>query len=450
MKTPMRKLLLLATVLYGRHYFRQLMFIISGYAAKHICTAVFGSGRKASHVHSNELAFFPLNLSRYRIDYENKTVTTTVWGMARQKAKFRPGLGACLLDRKGKPMPVLKPLKRKFKPIQESRNHLWPKGDLLPEDFRNKKWHQSLTQTVDQYFDAPGEPKKHRTSAVVVVHRDCLLHEKYAPGFDLHTPLSGWSMTKSLVNAIMGVMVQQGKMDITEPTGLREWQGDRRRDITFNHLLQMTSGLRWHEQYMHLSEVTQMLFLQADVSEFAIQRKAWHKPGRRWVYASGSTNVLCELIRRRFDNDQKYWQYPQKELFGRINAYSFFMETDSRGTFVGSSYASATARDWARFGQLYLNDGLWEGKRVLPEGWVRYSKTPSEASQGQYGAHFWLNASGELLPDAPRDTFVAQGYDGQRIFIVPSRQAVIVRTGFSKEDFDYNGFLKSVLDELPV
>ena len=242
-------------------------------------------------------------------------------------------------------------------------------------------------------------------------------------------------MAKSVTNALVGILVREGNLSVTDPAPVRAWQSDERQRITINDLLRMQSGLLWSENYFTVSDVSRMIFLAEDMSKEAARQPLAHPPGQKWLYSSGTTNVLSQIIRETVGEEQ-HLAFPYRALFNHLGMSSAVWETDLSGTFVGSSYLLATARDWAKFGQLYLNDGIWQGQRVLPEGWVNYTTTPVPfAPQRQYGAHFWLNV-GEAadpadrpFPDAPTDTYFAQGFDGQNVFIIPSRQLVIVRAG---------------------
>jgi CubicO group peptidase (beta-lactamase class C family) len=188
-----------------------------------------------------------------------------------------------------------------------------------------------------------------------------------------------------------------------------------------------------------------MLYRKQDVFKYAIDFPLEKHPGSEWKYSSGTTNILSGIIRKTIDNDQHYLALPYVEIFEKIGMHSMVLEADASGNYVGSSYGYATAKDWAKFGQLYLQDGVWEGDSILPKDWVAYSVTPAGAAKGGYGAQFWLNRSREL-PDAPEDMFTCKGHRGQRIFIVPSRDLVVVRLGFAEDKFNYNSFIKSILN----
>jgi CubicO group peptidase (beta-lactamase class C family) len=222
---------------------------------------------------------------------------------------------------------------------------------------------------------------------------------------------------------------------------------DERKEITVNDLLQMQSGLKFDEIYSELSDATEMLFLSEDIVKVATEQPLIYAPGEHWSYSSGTTNILSGLIRSKFANHNDYLRFPHDSLFRRIGMHSATMEIDESGNYIGSSYCYATPRDWAKFGLLYLNDGWWDGQRLLPEGWVAYTRQAATHSGGIYGGHFWQNHNRAAYKDVPEDLFSCNGYEGQYVFIIPSYDAVIVRMGLS-ESFDVNTFLKEVLDAL--
>ena len=218
--------------------------------------------------------------------------------------------------------------------------------------------------------------------------------------------------------------------------------------ITLNHLLRMQSGLEWEEDYSSISDATKMFFLEADMTRSQAVKPLIAAPGEIWNYSSGTSNLLSGILREKLDDDQEYLDFPYRELIDKIGMYSMLLEADMSGNYVGSSYAWANTRDWAKFGLLYLHRGDWNGMRIFAPEWVDYISSPTKNSNGTYGAHFWLNAEGKY-PDLPRDLFSANGYQGQYIFIIPSKDLVIVRTGLAETpDFDLNGFLKGIVDAI--
>jgi CubicO group peptidase (beta-lactamase class C family) len=240
-----------------------------------------------------------------------------------------------------------------------------------------------------------------------------------------------------------------------------EWQaeGDPRRAITLDQLMRMSSGLQFDEVYLPLYDATQMLYGRADFAAFAAAKLPAGPPESVWNYSSGTANIIARIVRQTVEKEAAgTTDFLRRELFDRIGMTSALIEPDPSGTFVGSSYAVATPRDWARFGLLYLQDGVWRGERLLPEGWVRYSVTPTPgAPKGEYGAMFWLNAGAagdpalRLWPSAPRDAFAAQGFQEQKLIVIPSRKLVLVRFGATSERRAWNtdAFIADVLAARP-
>jgi len=318
-----------------------------------------------------------------------------------------------------------------------------------------------LPAALDEAFSEPGLENPRKTRAVVVVYDGQLIAERYAPGFNKDMPLMGWSMSKSVTNALVGILVRQGRLDVTKPAPVPEWQkeGDPRKSITLDQLLRMSSGLEFVEKYAPLYDATEMLYGSYDFGAYAADKPLETEPDGKWYYSSGTANIVARIVRHTVERNYRYYyNFIFEELFEKIGMYSAVMEPDSSGTFVGSSYTMATPRDWARFGLLYFQDGVWRGERVLPDGWVKYSTTPTpKAPMGQYGRLFWLNAGSpddpnrRLWPSAPRDAFAAQGFQEQKLIIIPSRKLILVRLGATtdREAWDTDAFIKSILDCLP-
>jgi CubicO group peptidase (beta-lactamase class C family) len=249
---------------------------------------------------------------------------------------------------------------------------------------------------------------------------------------------------------MVGILVKQGKFDIQKPVAVPDWNKDERSNITLNNLMQMQSGLKWNEDYGNRSDVTLMLHFESDMGHYAYEKPLAVPPGTKWYYSSGTTNIVSYLIRKQFSSDSAYYVFTNNQLFNRIGIPDAVFEVDPSGTRVGSSYLYATARDYARFGLLFENDGIFNGERILPEGWVKYSTSEASASKGLYGAFFWLNRS-KALPSAPEDMFACDGHDGQHIYILPTQQLVVVVLGFSprsKGGMDTDRLLKDILSSL--
>jgi len=428
-------------------YIGKRLTIITGYAAKGMCSSVFVADRNPESVQQNDLNFFPVNLATTNINTGKKEVSATIFGLAKQKAVYHEGCGCSLVsDKPTDAFPLSTRIGMKLSLNPDTIN--WPAGDKLADTIPNGLQIRELKHLVDLAFDSPGKETGKQTTAIIVVYKDQLLVEKYAGGFTRKTRMLGWSMTKSIMNAMVGVLVKEKKLDINAPVPVKEWEHDKRNHITLNNLLHMNSGLKWTENYFDLSDATNMLFKSDQMYNVAIHASYLYPPDSIWFYSSGTANIVSGIVRNAFSDEATYLQFPYKTLFNSLNMRSMILESDASGTFVGSSYSFATARDWARFGMLYLHDGVWQGKQILPEGWVTYSTTPAKGSRGRYGAFFWLNKN-KFLPDVPVDAFYCDGFKGQRVFIIPSRQLVIVRLGFSYRKFNFNEFVSSVIRTLP-
>lgn len=443
-------------VLFTIYYISQALPILSGYGAKNLCSCVYVGNRPAANVIANELASFPLSLGEFKIDPSDSSAYGSVFGLSVRKAIFRKGLGCTLISQIDEAELRNQKIRLAEKPVINQDTIAWPAGNLLNDSIPLNVDQAELQKIVDKAFEEPGDKPARRTRAILVIYKDQLIAEKYADGFDVNSRQMGWSMAKSLTNAMMGNLVMKGKLNLKHNAAIWEWRQDERKNITMDHLMRMSSGLGWNENYSGPSSATNMLFKSRFMGLFAADNKLKDTPGEVFYYSSGTTNILSRLIRQVY-NDDKYHRFPYEEIFYKIGMHSLVLEPDASGTFVGSSYAYATARDWGRFGLLYLKDGVWNEERLLPDGWVAYSTTPTPgAKKGEYGAQFWLNAGAaddrknRIYPDVPTDLYWADGFEGQNVFILPSKQLVVVKlsqtTGNALDD---NQFLKDIINVLP-
>ncbi len=429
--------------LVGKFYLYPRILIINSYVAKNVCSCVFSAQRTNPE---QDLNFFPINWAHYEIDPKDSTVSSRVLGLGQRKAIYRKGYGCSILIESEAEQVRAQTFPREVLFAQADTSQYWPRGEKIQDSLPENLEIDDLREAVDQAFDQRGEAIIENTRAVVVIYQGQLIAEQYAEGFDQNTPLTGWSATKSIVNALLGILVKEGKIDLKKPAPIAAWQEDLRRKITWENLLQMTSGLAWEEYYSSPSDATELLFNQESAYDYAIQSAAKFPADSVWYYSSGTTNILSGLIRQVLNNDTTYQHFPYQALFQKIGMRSAVMEMDASGNFVGSSFSFATARDWARLGLLYLQDGVWEGERILPKGWVTYSTSSSRAAKGRYGAHIWLNQS-QKLQDVPSDMYSFNGFQGQRVYVIPSRDLVVVRLGLSTfGGFDFNLFLKRIVE----
>jgi CubicO group peptidase (beta-lactamase class C family) len=289
-----------------------------------------------------------------------------------------------------------------------------------------------LHKLLDLTFAEPQPATTTKTNAIVVVHHGRIVAERYAEGVTRDDTQPSWSMAKSVLHAAVGVLVRDGRIDVNARAAVPEWQGadDPRRDITVDALLHMTPGLAFREDYVNdgVSDVIQMLFRPGydDTGGFAASFPQIRPVDDVSNYSSGTTNIISRVVRDIVGRDEAYHDFLRRELLQPTGMTTAMPRFDKAGTWIASSYCFATPRDFARFGLLYLRDGVWDGRRILPEGWVDYARSPAPAQPRDtplgYGAHWWL-----LRDDL--GTFSANGYQGQHILVVPALDLVVVRNG---------------------
>ncbi len=448
-------------------YLTKAMPIGTGYVAKYLCTSTFLSQRDPQTAFMEDVRpINPLfNVMRWTIDRSERSVTATAFTAFTAKAIYRDGCGCTLLA--GTAEAALRRqrfyrLDDDYLPPELPPDQPWPLGNAGPVDPGSLGVDPAaLDKALDEAFAEPGDGQLRQTRAVAVVYGGQLIAERYATGFRPDTPILGWSMAKSVTSAVVGILVGQGRLDVQAPAPVPEWRDtdDPRGEITLDQLLRMSSGLAFVETYGPLADSTDMLYGAHDFGAFAAQSHLEAPPDQKWHYSSGTANIIARIVRYEAEKtDPNYYRFLRETLFDRIGMTSAVLEPDPSGTFVGSSYAVATTRDWARFGLLYLQDGVWNGDRVLPEGWVQYTVTPTpKAPQGEYGAMFWLNTGvpgnphDRSLPNAPEDTFYADGYQGQRVIVIPSKKLVLVRFGATtpRAAWDTDAFIAGVIRALP-
>ena len=441
--------LLMVAIGYGLYYCWFSFPIISGYSAKNACSCAFIQGRDKESIEAEELASFPVSLGSIDINVKDSSATGSVLGFAKRKAIYRNGLGCTVVNELSES--AIRAQKFLIPPAFSEDTTRWPVGDA----FANRL----LTTANRAYFDSAlscafrksFNDREVFTRAVLIVHNGDIVAEKYAPGYNKTSKFLGWSMAKSITGALIGVLVKEGKLNIDQPAPVAAWQDltDKRHSITTEHLLQQTSGLNFLEVYNKYSNANNMLFNKGDMAGYVASLPLKIPLGSQFYYSSGNSNILSGVV-RTVVGENNYHAFPYTSLFHKIGMHHTLLEPDASGTFVGSSFVYASARDYARFGLLYLNDGVFNGERILPEGWVQKTVTSSSANkQKNYGYQFWLNGLGENdpskkeFPEMPADMFYADGYGGQRIYIIPSLQLVVVRLGLNK--FDEHGFLQKIM-----
>ena len=445
-------LLLLIALIGGVWYAWQVFPLISGYGAKNLCSAYYLQHRNPDDVIKEDLGDFPSTLGTYTINEKDSSATASVWGLAKRKAIYRKGIGCTIINdfsedeirRQQFNLPSVPTTKRDTIP--------WPVGDKIAGSIPSVINITELNKAVSKVMNETKDGKPAYTRAVLVLYDGQIVSEQYAPGFDKNTVLLGWSMSKSLTGAMVGILVKNEKLKVNEPAPVPEWKGTSKEKITLLNLLQQTSGLDFKEIYTGPSEVTNMLFNKGDMAAYTAKLPLKYEPGTVFNYSSGNSNILSRIIRQTV-GEKDYAAFPYSSLFHKINAYSFLLEPDASGTYIGSSYSYATARDFARFSLLYYNNGKWNGEQLLPETWVNESvHFPVANKFKNYGYQFWLNGMDEkdinkkAYADVPDDMYYADGYGGQDIYIIPSKKLIVLRFGLHV--IDENKFLKEVIQSI--
>jgi CubicO group peptidase (beta-lactamase class C family) len=408
--------------------------VATGYVAHNICVKTFVSGLDPQTIFAEASDRSGIRLLRhvlvFQLDRTGRTVDASALGLFRSRAVFHEGLG-CVEQHGSKPPYLLR------SDIEALKTPKTP--PLLPEIAGPAVVEPSdpaLRAALDHAFEEPADPPFRRTKAVVVVHNGQVIAERYAPGIGVDTPLLGFSMTKSVVNALIGILTQQGLVTPSMPAPIPEWHGadDPRREIEVEHLMRMTSGLDLDETNSGFDPSSRM-FLQDDTAAYAVDARMIAPPGTRWHYSSPTTQILARIVRDAVGGPEQTLALAWRELFNPLGMRNVTLEFDGAGTLQGSTYMLASARDWAKFGLLYLNDGVVGGKRILHEDWVDFCAAATLDTD--YAAGFWTNrsehpnAKGRVRLGIPHDAFFASGDLGQRIVIMPSQHLVVVRLGDS-------------------
>jgi CubicO group peptidase (beta-lactamase class C family) len=407
--------------------------VATGFVAHNICSKTFVSGLDPQTIFEETTDRRGIRrlrwVLRYQIDRGQHIVDASAAGLFSSRAAFHEGLGCVVLHAPAQPY-ILK------SDIATLKTPLTP--PLLPEIAGPVVVEPSdagLKAALGHAFEEPASPPFRRTKAVVVVQDGKVIAERYADGIGVDTQLRGFSMTKSVVNALIGILTQQGVVTPSFTAPIPEWRGDSRREIEVEHLMRMTTGLALDETNSGFDASAQMMYLHNDMAGFAVQAPLIAPPGTRWAYSSPSTQILARIIRDAAGGPEQSLRLAWRELFNPLGMRNVTLEFDGTGTLQGSSGMLASARDWARFGLLYLNDGLVGGKRLLHEDWADLSAAATLDTD--YGAGFWTNrsehpnAKGRIALGIPRDAFFASGDLGQRIVILQSQRMVIVRLGDS-------------------
>jgi CubicO group peptidase (beta-lactamase class C family) len=406
----------------------------SNAASQIICSGTFVSGLAPDEAYREELKPEPGVWAvdwalHYDVDREHREVRSTIAGVFPSRSVFREGRGCTLIHDGAAPQAL---------EIKSSAPARLPEiagpEIVVPEN-------ALLRAAIDKAFEESGANFPRATKAVVVVYNGRVIGERYAPGIGIDTELDGHSLAKSVVNALIGVLVREGRVDVHARAMAPEWGAqDPRAGITLDNLMRMDAGFDFDEG-VGAGTASHMWFTQDDIARFAARLPLASPVGRQWHYSSASYAILSRTLKNIVGGPQALDDFAHHEVFDPLGMRRVTVEFDGTGTMMGAHAVYASARDWARFGLLYLHDGVVDDQRILPEGWVRYSTTPTLG--GGYGAGFWLNNTNTPvptwgfpwgLPGAPSDAFFGRGYLGQWVVIVPSENLVVVRMGFSHGD----------------
>jgi hypothetical protein len=413
--------------------------VATGFVSHQLCSATFVTGVDPETFYREAVApaMGPVDfLLAHKVDRDRREVTATFAGFSESRAVYRGALGCLVLKDTPPPAETI--------PADDTAPALPPEiagtDVVAPTD-------PALAAALDRAFAEPGTPQR-ATKAVVIVKGGRVIAERYAPGYGIDSRIIGWSMTKSVTNALLGILVRQGKVSMQGPAPIAAWAdpNDPRHAITLDNLLRMNSGLDIGQSLTAsvddaFDPTTRMVFVERDMAGFAEKAPLKEPPGSGWTYTNANTLLLSRTIRDQVGGTAAATlAFARKELFDKLGMHHVTLEFDATGTPIGASHMLASARDWARFGLLYLHDGVAGGERILPEGWVDYSAayTPHSDEYG-YAAGFWTNrgnsrgASYRTRRGMPADSFMARGAFGQYVVIVPSLDLVVVRLGMSFE-----------------
>ncbi|HTT98992.1 MAG TPA: serine hydrolase [Rhizomicrobium sp.] len=421
----------------------------AGVAAELTCAGVFVSNRKLDDVVKNDiLRLSPLTKwNTYKLDTANQSVSVTALGLRTRTAVYRPGVGCTLLV-DDTPEQLRAQAKGISEPAKSDSPEAWPKGDTVDLTTMPAGVDRAaLDKAVDDSFTDETPKREIDTRAIVVVYDGHIVAERYAPGYDKNTRFLGWSESKSMTSTFIGTLIASGKLALDAPAPVAEWKGkdDKRGAITLRNLLNMSSGLAFSEPYDPGSDSTQMLFQEHDMAAYAASKPLAHGPGTFWAYSSGTANILSRIAFQQAGGTlAAYEAYARARVFDPAGITSAVFEPDESGNFVGSSYLYMTARDWARFGLIYLNKGTINGNRIVPESYADFVCTPAPHTSGWYGGQFWMNGFDlknpkvRAFPHLPADMCAAEGHNDEFTAIFPSHKAVIVRLGWTVTDGGFN------------
>jgi CubicO group peptidase (beta-lactamase class C family) len=432
--------------------------------AHHICSGLWVVGgvykRTPAEIVAQDIAPFKdfswEKSFEYTVDTDRRTVTVTSPGQPPRMAKFNGDQGCAIMPRGETtlhftPTPVPRTL-------PDAATQAWPTGDMgaaspMPAGVD--------TAAVNAALDWGMAQTQHNTRAIVALYKDKIVGERYAPGWTKDTPQISWSEGKSITAALVGILVRQGRLNVDDYAPVKEWRGanDPRGQIRVRDLLHMSSGLDFGnlglsgpESYTRANKHMRVYFDGLNVFDHSVNNAQEIPPNSEWRYRNSDPLTLGRIVRETVEaRGESYLTFPQRELFDPIGVRHAVLETDAWGNFVMTGFDYLSARDWARFGLLHLHDGVWQGKRILPEGWVQFISTPAPADKSRgYGGLFWLNRGG-AWKGVPEDAYMSSGHMGQHTMVIPSRDVVVVRMGPSPGGSQtyLSELVSKILDGLP-
>ena len=447
---------LVITGIYYSKYYYNIALIGAGYKAKIICSGIFITKKSEKEVLNNDLKIPALSYFDHRVDYSQKSVTVcTLFGLIKRKAVFHPERGAILDWQR----PSIIASDREYF-IQNSDYN----GDenLDTDIIFDRVNYKELHSIVDRQFEIICNDSL-RTQAIIILYKGKIIAERYNNSINENTRLCGWSMTKSFGNIVAGILVRKNLIHLDEKINISNWMNDMgKNEITLDNLLRMMSGLEFNESYKKYdSDVLKMLYLEKDAAKYAASKDLIHSPGTHWNYSSGTSNILAKFVHIKLAQNKIHsYQFVKREILNKIGMSSALLESDKTGTMLFSTGLYATAREWACFGKFLYQNGIWNNQMFLPEWWLDYSTTRTKDSRYQkHGAHFWIKPScakklkdWEIIKQLPNDMFYAAGHYGQFIFIVPSKNMVVVRLAqtYNSDNFNEYKFLLNIVNTIKM
>jgi len=413
--------------------------VATGIGSKLLCSARYVSGFSQQQSFDDLVQYSGI-LQELTVDYDDvqKTVTTSLFGLSEKTANYLPNIG-CAIDYSGFNQRALLQTEQVF-----ASAAAWPAGDTIGAS-------DSDMEGMLERLLATDNEEGFNTRAFLIAHRGKVIAEAYGQGADADTPLLGWSMAKSLTAIMLANLEYRGTLDLDGAPEFELWQGDERSQIRISDMLTMTDGLAFSEEYNPGDDATAMLFTEASSSEFVLNKPALHAPGSRFNYSSGTANLLARIYFEKTGGNQGNYDAYMESIHQSLAFQNVIFEIDASGVFMGSSYLYASARDWARIGQLMLNGGVINGQRIMSEDWVSRATSPNTSeNQKAYGYQWWLNRGNTELrwTDIPIGAYSAQGNRQQYLMVIPSLDLVIVRLGWTAGSYPVNDRFSEIIENL--